>query len=153
MPKQNLARMAEDLDRDLRAIREILRQPLEAEVARGGLTGPQQSAMVALVNTDGLSLKELSAHLGLAHSTTSGIIDRLQKRGLVKREENPDDRRLSRIVVTKEVREFIRDTMPKLSVHPLVAALERVKPGERETIANGLKLLLRALDAGPAGGG
>ncbi len=34
-----LARMAEEIDLHLKAVREILRQPVEAEFAQGGLGG------------------------------------------------------------------------------------------------------------------
>src|SRR5215813_9710359 len=123
MPKrQDPTDMAQEIDRDLRTIREMIRRPLEAEFARGSLTGPQQSAMHALVQSDRMSLKELSAHLGLSHSTVSGILDRLEKRGLVERRTDETDRRHTRISVTQEVRDFLCEVMPKLSIHPLVEA-------------------------------
>ena len=37
--------------------------------------------MRIVVRNDGISLKELSAAVNLAHSTVSGIVDRLEKRG------------------------------------------------------------------------
>jgi len=37
-----------------------------------------------LVDSGGLSLKLLSEKVSLAHSTVSGIVDRLEKRGMVK---------------------------------------------------------------------
>src|SRR5262249_26981770 len=103
--------IAQQIDRHLRTIRSLIRRPLEAEFARGNLTGPQQSVMHALVNSGGMSLKELSAHLGLAHSTVSGIIDRLQSRGLVKRHTDPADKRHTRITVTSPVRNFLENVM------------------------------------------
>jgi DNA-binding MarR family transcriptional regulator len=147
MPNErDLSLIAEDMDRDLRAIRERIRRPLEAEIARGNLTGPQQSLMHALVHSDGMSLKELSAHLGLAHSTVSGIVDRLEERGLVERRTNEDDRRATHIAVTKQVRNFLRDTLPGLSLHPLVAAIGRASLAQRRTIVKGLKLLRKLLE-------
>src|SRR5262249_33171762 len=95
--EHDLTALAQEIDRDLRAIRARVRRPLEAAIARGNLTGPQLSAMHALVESDGMSLKELSAHLGLAHSTMSGIVDRLQARGLVERQTSATDKRVTRI--------------------------------------------------------
>jgi DNA-binding MarR family transcriptional regulator len=143
---RDLTELAQEIDRDLRAIRAHIRRPLEAEFARGNLTGPQQSAMHALVDKESLSLKELSAHLGLAHSTVSGIVDRLQERGLVERRISETDRRESRIVVTRRVRDFLRNTMPPLSIHPLVQALRRASPAERRAIEDGLKTLREVLE-------
>ena len=68
------ARMASDL----RAIQHALRKPLDAQVARGGLTPPQTAVMHEVVARHGISLKELSKRLSLAHSTVSGIVDRLE---------------------------------------------------------------------------
>lgn len=144
--KSKLTRLAQDIDRDLRAIRQRIRRPLEAEIARGHLTGPQQIVMRALVGSEGMCLKDLSAQLGLAHSTVSGIIDRLQRRGLVLRQVNAADKRITRIVVTEEVRKFLRDTMPRLAIHPLVEAMKRVNPTQRRTIVFGIKELRHALE-------
>jgi DNA-binding MarR family transcriptional regulator len=148
MAKQHdLTGMAEAIDRDLRTIRERIRRPLEAAIAGGNLTGPQQSVMRALVQSDGMSLKELSAHLGLAHSTVSGIVDRLQARGLVERRASETDRRVTRIVVTRPVRDFVRDTLPGLSIHPLVQALARADQAQRGAIVEGLKTLREVLES------
>jgi DNA-binding MarR family transcriptional regulator len=134
------------IERDLRAIRERMRRPLEAAIARGNLTGPQVSVMQALVRSDGMSLKELSAHLGLAHSTVSVIVDRLQERGLVVRQTSATDRRVSRIAATQAVRDFLRDTMPGLIIHPLVEALARATVTQRRAIVEGLKSLREVLE-------
>jgi DNA-binding MarR family transcriptional regulator len=144
--RHDLTRMAEALDRDLRAIRERIRRPLEAEIARGNLTGPQQSVLHALVQSEGMSLKELSAHLGLAHSTVSGIVDRLQERGMVERLTSVTDRRVTRIVVTQQVRAFVRDTLPGLLLHPLEEALVRATAAQRRAIVEGLKTLREVLE-------
>jgi DNA-binding MarR family transcriptional regulator len=144
--QDDLTRMAEAIDRDLRAIRERIRRPLEAVIASGNLTGPQQSLMHALVRSGDMSLKELSAHLGLAHSTVSGIVDRLQERGLVERRTSETDRRVTRIGVTPQVREFVRGTLPGLGIHPLVEALSRADAVQRRVIVEGLKMLREVLE-------
>jgi len=146
MTAKELLKLAHEIDRDLRAIRETVRRPLEREFASGHLTGPQQSTMAAVVHSaDGVSLKELSAHLGLAHSTTSGIVDRLEERGLLIRKQDQKDGRLTRILATAEVRKFLREIMPKLTVHPLVDALRHASPTERDQITQGLKTLRTVL--------
>jgi DNA-binding MarR family transcriptional regulator len=146
MPRRDLERMAEEIDRDLGAIRQILRRPVEAEVARGGLTGPQQSAMSVLVKSQGLSLKELSKELGLAHSTVSGIVDRLVKHGLVERQTDQSDGRLSKVVVSEQVRRFLREKWPRLEMRPLQEALTAATAEERRIVAEGLQVLRRVLE-------
>src|SRR5215470_5098892 len=93
-----LRQLALELEQHLTAIRQEIRRPVEAEFAKGGLTGPQRSVMQALVQSGGGSLKELTARVGLAHSTVSGIVDRLKRRGLVERRPDLNDRRHTRII-------------------------------------------------------
>ncbi|MGA8026270.1 MAG: MarR family transcriptional regulator [Bryobacteraceae bacterium] len=145
--EQKVVHLAQEIDRDLRVIREILRRPVETEFARGELTGPQRSIMQLLTRSDGLSLKELSKQAGLAHSTVSGIIDRLEKRGMVERQQSAADARFTTIAVSEEVRTFLRDTLPALTIHPLVEALRGAKSSERKSIVKGLRALRRLLEA------
>jgi DNA-binding MarR family transcriptional regulator len=152
MAKANLAAMARDLERDLRAIRQSLRRPFEAAIAQGALTGPQMSAMSVLVGAEGLSLKELSKELGLAHSTVSGIVDRLEKRGMVERRADDRDLRATKIRVTRQVRDWVRDTMPALGTQPLDHALRAASPAERRTILDGVRALREALERSSGSG-
>jgi DNA-binding MarR family transcriptional regulator len=144
-PKLN--QLAQEIEGYLSAVRQTLRQPVEAEFARGNLTGPQRSVMQILYHAGGLSLKELCRSVGLAHITLSGIVDRLEKRGLVERRSNPNDRRAIMIVVTKMVRDYMRDTYPAIALHPVTAALRRARPVERTAILEGLRSLRRVVEA------
>jgi DNA-binding MarR family transcriptional regulator len=102
--------------------------------------------MQAVVLAGGLSLKEASRQVGLAHSTVSGIVDRLERQGLVERQTAKKDHRVKLIVASKVVRDYVRDTLPTLVVHPLVEALKRAKPAERRTVLEGLRILRRVLE-------
>ena len=59
---------------------------------------------------DGLPAHELVDRLFSDSSTIVAIIDRLEEKGLVRREGNPDDRRMKHIFLTDKSREM----MPKL---------------------------------------
>lgn len=141
-----LRQLALELEQHLTAIRQEIRRPVEAEFAKGGLTGPQRSVMQALFNSDGRSLKELTAQVGLAHSTVSGIVDRLEKRGLVERRPNLNDRRHTRIVVSGAVREFMEKRYPVIAAHPLFDVLHAAEVAERDAIATGIRTLRRLLN-------
>src|ERR1700733_5827698 len=119
---KRLARLAEEIDQHLRIVRQGLRQRAGVEVSLGGLTGPQRSVMHVVVRSDGISLKDLSKQVGLAHSTVSGIVDRLEKRGLLERKTDAADGRTRRIAASKVVRNYLRNTLPGLEIHPLVEA-------------------------------
>lgn len=141
-----LRQLALEIEQHLTAIRQEIRRPVEAEFAKGGLTGPQRTVMQAVVQSDGLSLKELTTRVGLAHSTVSGIVDRLEKRGLLKRQPNLNDRRHTRIVVSSVVREFMEKRYPVLAAHPLFDVLGRANPAERDAIVRGILTLRKLLD-------
>src|SRR3954447_1654849 len=102
---------AGELERDLRAIRQFLRQPVESAIASGGLTGPQVAIVQILVQAGPLSVKELSRQAGLAHSTVSGIIDRLARRGILKRSADERDARFSRVATTAAVEQYMEKAL------------------------------------------
>ena len=143
-PDESLVKLAQEMDQHLNVIRQRLREPLETEFARGNLTGPQRMVMHALVLSQGLSLKQLSAQVSLAHSTVSGIVDRLQARGMVIRRRDESDGRASVIAPSSEVRDFLANRMPELAITPLAEALRAASDTERVTILRGLRKL-RAL--------
>lgn len=142
----SLRQLAQHLEAQLHTIRRRLRRRLEAEYAKGQVTGPQRLVMQALVGSEGMSLKELSAGVGLAHSTVSGIVDRLQARGMVERRPGTQDRRITQVRVTKAVRDFMQRRAPELTLHPLVTALERASAADLKAVQLGLETLERLLD-------
>lgn len=142
---KRLAEMAQIIERDIRAIRKNLRRPLEAAFERAQLTGPQTSVMRAVFFSEGMSLKEICNGVGLSHSTVSGIVDRLEARGLLVRSVNTTDRRYSIITVSKRVRNFMQKKAPGITAQPLVRALKKASPHERNEILKGLETLRRIL--------
>lgn len=142
-----LERHAEEIATTVRALHQLLRRPFEADIAGSGLTVPQVNALEELAKKDGLSLKELSRRLYLSHSTVSGIVDRLERRELVRRVPNEQDRRYSRIVLAEGVKAYVSETVPPRRLGPLLEALSRASADEREGILLGLRTLKRLLEA------
>ena len=138
--------LAEELEQDLGGIRRALRKPLDAAVAQGGLTSPQISVMRVVVRHHGVSLKDLSRAVSLAHSTVSGIVDRLEKRGMVMRRQDPRDGRVSGVYPTPAVVDFVQKEIPTLNRRPLVAAMERATERERKEIARAVRRLRELVD-------
>jgi len=143
---QLIAAQAEQMEQDLSCIRRALRRPLEAEVARGDLTVPQSAVMREVIRNPGLNLKDLSNAVSLAHSTVSGIVDRLEKRGMIERRPDAKDGRVSSIHPTAVVMEFMRERLPTLSRGPLLLALEHASASERREIGLALRRLRELLE-------
>jgi MarR family transcriptional regulator, organic hydroperoxide resistance regulator len=127
-----LLREVEEIEQHLRLIRRETHRVIEDDQRRTPLTPPQTQAMIALIQAnrpDGLTLKDLSERLRLTHSTVSGIVDRLERQGLVRRQVNPADRRSTRIEVTDSVKAYIQQQLPAHLHGPLLDALRRDQSG------------------------
>jgi DNA-binding MarR family transcriptional regulator len=64
------------------------------------LTTSQFDVIVTLGDTDGLTCSELSSQTLVTKGTLTGVLDRLAKKGLIKREAVPSDRRSTMIRLT-----------------------------------------------------
>lgn len=146
---EELTQAAAQIETTIFALYRLLRRPFDADAASSGLTVPQITVLEELANEDGLSLKELSRRLSLSHSTVSGIIDRLEKRELVQRTADEQDRRSSRIMLSPSVRAYIREAVPSRRLGPLLRALEGMSPEARRTVLVGLRTLRELMEASP----
>jgi DNA-binding MarR family transcriptional regulator len=79
-----------------------------------GLTGAQFNVLnVVAESPGGLSQRELSDHLVVDRSNVTGLLDRMEKAGWVKRTDHPADRRVYRIVLTPSGRKLWEQVMPR----------------------------------------
>ena len=82
-----------------------LENRLEAALNRAGLSTPKYSLLTALVaSQDPLSLSELAGTLSCVRSNMTQLVDRLEAEGLVKRVDDPADRRVVKAAITNEGR-------------------------------------------------
>lgn len=71
----------------------------ESAAAHHGLTSQQVKALLALDKT-ALPMRRIAEHLRVEPSNLTGVVDRLQARGLVERQPDPNDRRVKLLVTT-----------------------------------------------------
>ena len=67
-----------------------------------GLTGPQLTVIKLLETFENLSLSSLSERIRAQNSTVTGIIDRMEREGLVRRERSTSDRRVVHIRLSEK---------------------------------------------------
>jgi DNA-binding MarR family transcriptional regulator len=92
-----------------------------------------------------LSMRELADRLGCDASNVTGIVDRLEERGLLERQVLPGDRRVKRLVLTEEGRALREAHHQRLVADiPLVGGLSA---SDRKTFAD---ILRRVAGAGGA---
>ncbi|MCL6433302.1 MAG: MarR family transcriptional regulator [Leptolyngbyaceae cyanobacterium HOT.MB2.61] len=84
----------------------------EEHIRTLGLTGPQFDVIATLGNTSGMMMGQLAEKTLVTKGTLTGIIDRLEQKGLVRREVPPDNRRCFRIVLTNEGEKVFEEVFP-----------------------------------------
>ncbi|MBB6452028.1 DNA-binding MarR family transcriptional regulator [Salirhabdus euzebyi] len=113
-----------ELEKDLRYISHIIKQKGREILNNYPITTPQFIALQWLLEEGDLTIGELSKKLYLAFSTTTDLVDRLEKNELVKRVRDPDDRRVVRIHLQKKGKEIIDEVIEKRQEY-LLDVLER----------------------------
>lgn len=113
--------------------------------AAARLTMPQLKVLLLLARSGSAPVSWLAARMSVSPPNITGILDRLEERGLVRRTNDPRDRRVVRIVLTDEGQQLLRDlTMSGASqFHEVMAAL----PDETvQSLSSSLGALLEALE-------
>ncbi|MBM4374291.1 MAG: winged helix-turn-helix transcriptional regulator [Deltaproteobacteria bacterium] len=122
---------------------------LTKERARAyGLTGPQLTVISILSQLGDLSLSSLSERIKAQNSTVTGIIDRMEREGLVRRERSDEDRRIVLIRLTDKGQTLARevalepmeifrtalDGIPRRDIDELFRVLDLVQARVRELV-------------------
>lgn len=109
---------------------------------RASLTGPQLTVLKMLEGVGDLSLSDLSDRIRAQNSTVTGIIDRMEREGLVMRARSPEDRRVVHIKLTEKGARIAKD----IPVQPMVifrSALESLSASEMRELFKTLTKLAR----------
>ena len=86
-------------------------------VRRHGLTHAQFDIIATLGNTPGMSYKELGERTLITKGTHTGVIERLEQKGLVLRERSNDDKRSFFVRLTPAGEGVFGDVFPKVVAH------------------------------------
>ncbi len=84
------------------------------ETEAHGVTPVQYAALHAAQRQPGLDQRTLGATIGFDTSTIGGVIDRLEKRGLIERLASPTDRRVRLLQVTPAGATLIDELVPDM---------------------------------------
>ena len=111
-----------------------------------GLTAPQLTVIKLLETFDNLSLSSLSERIRAQNSTVTGIIDRMEREGLVRRERSTVDRRVIHIRLSDKGQKLAR----QIQVEPMeifreaLAALTQADLRDLLRIMNKLQKFVRS---------
>ena len=98
-----------------------------------GLT-PQQGQLLCVLMAEPYGMSALGAMLGLAKSSMTGLVDRTERNGLVRREPDPRDTRAVRVALTPRgqvvAEEFYAETCRRIDRLPA-----GLSSGEQDALA------------------
>lgn len=83
-------------------------------VRQSGLTHAQFDIIATLGNTPGMSYKELGDKTLITKGTLTGVIERLEQKGLVERQRNACDKRSFFVKLTREGEQVFCDVFPEV---------------------------------------
>jgi DNA-binding MarR family transcriptional regulator len=110
------------------------------------LTAPQSGVLRSLSRGEPLSSASLSRELCVTPSNITGIIDRLEKKGLVQRSRMQDDRRVTLIQLTELGSQLSRDLPDPIEVR-LISGLSELPPKKVKKLDEALEKIIDILDA------
>ena len=120
-------------------------QMFRAHFGRLDLTFPQALVLTALGDGDPVPISTLAERTGSANSTVSGIVDRLEKLGLAKRERSELDRRVIYVSATERYAELKQKASTDVGAY-FDSLLRDMSGEDRALIASALQKLDAALD-------
>ena len=106
-----------NIEKDLRYISGIIKQKGREMLSTYKITPPQFIALQWLFEDGDMTIGDLSNKMFLACSTTTDLIDRMEKNSLVERVKDPNDRRVVRIHLLEEGKRIIDEVIKKRQVY------------------------------------
>jgi MarR family transcriptional regulator, organic hydroperoxide resistance regulator len=106
-----------NIEKDLRYISGIIKQKGREMLTNYKITPPQFVALQWLFEDGDMTIGELSTKMYLACSTTTDLVDRMEKNLLVERVKDPNDRRVVRIHLLSEGERIIDEVIKKRQVY------------------------------------
>ena len=140
-----LSRQAERL---YGAFSEMLRQYQfrdREQICCHGLSVSQCYALEALDQRESMTMGDLAGHLRLKISSMTRVVDALVESGLVRRVDDPEDRRICRVQISAKGRTLVTRIQRGL-VEEYERVLENVPAASREAVIQAITELLYAYE-------
>jgi DNA-binding MarR family transcriptional regulator len=109
------------------------------------VSAPQLHCLLALYDYGPLPPSQIARYIMVKSSTVTGIIDRLEQKGLVYRMRNSPDRRVITIQLTEEGKELAQNAPPPIQ-QKIVDGLKKLPEEEINQTILSLSKLTRMLD-------
>lgn len=110
-----------------------------------GLSGAQLWALWELLMKPGMKVSELSKAMAIHQSTTSNLLDKLERKGLVQRTRGGPDQRVVRLALTAQGLDII-NRAPRPAQGVLTDALERLPDDTLNQLHVAMMALIKELN-------
>jgi MarR family transcriptional regulator, organic hydroperoxide resistance regulator len=137
MDKKLATNVVAEIEKELRYISGIVKQKGREILSNYTITPPQFVALQWLFEAGDMTIGELSNKMFLACSTTTDLVDRMEKNKLVMRVKDPNDRRVVRIHLLEEGERIIEDVIKKRQAY-LTGVLKDFSSAEIESLKTSL---------------
>jgi MarR family transcriptional regulator, organic hydroperoxide resistance regulator len=144
----NQDQTSQELVDNLYFLVKALHRGFHSEELKTELTFPQRMLIGIIARFGSLSVKQLSEKMELSHSTISGIVDRLERKGLVARFQDPEDRRFTKVILADEVKQRMEEKRSQNMFSGVVNAFKNASQEKQLKILTGLTTLRQLLDEG-----
>ena len=124
----------------------LFKRRFDEEARVHGLTLPQWRAMIEILRNEAITQVALASCIDTDPMTVSGILDRLEKRGLIERCTDPNDSRAKRSRLTESGQELV-DTARNVGRAMYENALAGVSDAERAATMSALQRIRDNLTA------
>jgi MarR family transcriptional regulator, organic hydroperoxide resistance regulator len=131
------ANIVADIEKELRYISGLVKQKGREILSNYTITPPQFVALQWLFEAGDMTIGELSNKMFLACSTTTDLVDRMEKNQLVMRVKDPNDRRVVRIHLLEEGERIIDEVIKKRQAY-LQGVLKNFSTTEIESLKTNL---------------
>lgn len=139
-----------DFMRLMWAVDHALQKTSKRMQASLGVTGSQRLVVRIVGKFPGIAAGRLAELLHLHPSTLTGVLKRLEERGLIRRRSDPDDARRCLLELTRDGRR-VNGTLDGSVEAGVRRALRRLTTPQLLAARQALALLAAALDSGPGG--
>ncbi|MBD2344777.1 MarR family winged helix-turn-helix transcriptional regulator [Anabaena subtropica] len=125
----------------IKLLSQLLTRKFTERLEPFGMTPFHWFVLCCLWQEDGLPTSSIGDKLKQVGGTLTGVLDRMEERGLVRRERDVHDRRIWRIWLTDAGRE-LETVLPPLAAELLEEAMQGISTADRELFS---QLLNRAI--------
>ncbi len=115
-------------------------------VRQFGLTGPQLIVLQEVSRSEEVSVGEIAKAVSLGQATVTGILERLENRGLIVRQRSKSDKRRVLVQATSASKQLLEKAPPPMQEH-FIQKLTNLQDWEQAMILSSLQRIVFMMDA------